>query len=73
LCGIFQIRCPNYFRRKSQGIANSTNALIAEAAARATKTKIRPFGTIALFDMPKAWSDSDRRVSGEIWCLEFRD
>jgi hypothetical protein len=51
-------------------MANSTNALIAEAAASATMTRILPLGMIALFDMPQAWSDSERRVSGEIWCLE---
>jgi hypothetical protein len=41
-----------HLRLKRYGTANSMKALIDEAAARATKTKIRPFG-IKLFDMPE--------------------
>jgi len=53
-------------------MANSTKALIDDAAASETNTKIRPFGMIKLFDMPQAWSDSKRRVLGYIWCPEFQ-
>jgi hypothetical protein len=47
-------------------------ALIEDAAASATNTKIRPFGMIKLLDMPQAWSDSKRGVLGYIWCPKFR-
>jgi len=47
-------------------------ALIDEAAARATKTKIQPFG-IKLFDMRESMERFQRRVSGHIWYPELQD
>jgi hypothetical protein len=46
-------------------MANSAKAFTDELAVSATKTKISPIRT-ELLDMPNAWNDSIRRVSGDI-------
>jgi hypothetical protein len=68
LCADYFKLLPGLCRLESQGVANSTKALIDEAAASATKTTIRPLRMIELFDMRKQCCDSAGRVSGYIWC-----
>jgi hypothetical protein len=72
LCADYFKLLPGFCRLESQGVANSTKALIDEAAASATKTTIRPFRMIELFDMSKQCSDSAGRVAGYIWCQDFQ-
>ena len=65
-------RLSDFCRLSFHGAPNSAKALIDVAAANAIKTTIRPFRKGKSSDMRQAWSDSERRVSGEIWCLEFQ-
>jgi len=53
-------------------MTHSAIAFTDRPAASATETKICPMG-IEVFDLPHAWNDSVRRVSGNIWYPKIPD